>query len=102
MSMGDLNDKVESIRKLEEAINKGKELKSRDKEFEQFNEDILHYLRAKFPDESDAVIQEAAAFISYRTASIILEIQTDMNNTIVKFYGDTTLKTIDLIGGMMK
>ena len=102
MSMNDLNDKVENIRKLEEAIKKGKELKSRDKEFEQFNDDILHYLRAKFPDESDTVIQEAAAFISYRTTSIILEIQTDMNNTIVKFYGDTTLKTIELIGSMTK
>ena len=102
MSMSDLNDKVESIRKLEEAINKGKEIKSRDKEFEQFNEDILHYLRAKFPDESDAVIQEAAAFISYRTAKVILEMQTEMNDTLVKFYGDTTLKTIKLVGGMMK
>ena len=102
MSMNDLNDKVENIRKLEEAIKKGKELKSRDKEFEQFNDDILHYLRAKFPDESDTVIQEAAAFISYRTASIILEIQTDMNNTIVKFYDDTTLKTIELIGSTTK
>lgn len=102
MSMNDLNDRAESVRKLEEAIKKRKELKSRDKEFEQFNEDILHYLRAKFPEESDVDIQEAAAFISYRTASIILEIQTDMNNTIVKFYGDTTRKTIELIGGMMK
>ena len=102
MSMNDLNDRAESVRKVEEAIKKRKELKSRDKEFEQFNEDILHYLRAKFPEESDVDIQEAAAFISYRTASIILEIQTDMNNTIVKFYGDTTRKTIELIGGMMK
>ena len=102
MSMSDLNDRVESVRKLEEAIKKGKELKSRDKEFEQFNEDILHYLRAKFPDKSNVDIQEAAAFISYRTATIILEEKTKMNDTLVKFYGDTTLKTIDLIGGMMK
>ena len=102
MSMSDLNDRSESVRKLEEAIKKGKELKSRDKEFEQFNDDILHYLRAKFPDESDAVIQEAVAFISYRTAYIILEEKTKMNDILVKFYGDTTLKTIDLIGGMMK
>ena len=102
MSMSDLNDRVESVRKLEEAIKKGKELKSRDKEFEQFNDDILHYLRAKFSEESDAVIQEAAAFISYRTATIILEEKTKMNDTIVKFYGDTTLKTINLIGDMMK
>ena len=102
MSMSDLNDRTESVRKLEEAIKKGKELKSRDKEFEQFNEDILRYLRAKFPDESDAVIQEAAAFISYRTAYIILEEKTKMNDILVKFYGDTTRKTIDLIGGMMK
>ena len=43
MSMSDLNDRTESVRKLEEAIKKGKELKSRDKEFEQFNDDILHY-----------------------------------------------------------
>ena len=102
MSMSDLNDRTESIRKLEEAIKKGKELKSRDKEFEQFNDDILHYLRAKFPDESDSVIQEAAAFISYRTAAIILEEKTKMNDTIVKFYGDTTRKTIEMIGDMMK
>ena len=102
MSMSDLNDRTESVRKLEEAIKKGKELKSRDKEFEQFNEDILRYLRAKFPDESDAVIQEAAAFISYRTAYIILEEKTKMNDILVKFYGDTTRKTIEIIGGMMK
>ena len=102
MSMSDLNDKVESVRKLEEAIKKGKELKSRDKEFERFNDDILHYLRAKFPEESDVDIQEAAAFISYRTAYIILEEKIKMNDILVKFYGDTTLKTIDLIGGMMK
>lgn len=102
MSMSDLNDRTESVRKLEEAIKKGKELKSRDKEFEQFNEDILHYLRAKFPDESNVDIQEAAAFISYRTAYIILEEKTKMNDTMVKFYGDTTLKTIELIGGMAK
>ena len=102
MSMSDLNDKAESVKKLEEAIKKGKELKSRDKEFEQFNEDILRYLRAKFPDESDAVIQEAAAFISYRTAYIILEEKTKMNDILVKFYGDTTRKTIEIIGGMMK
>ena len=102
MSMSDLNDRAESVRKLEEAIKKGKELKSRDKEFEQFNDDILHYLRAKFPEESDVDIQEAAAFISYRTAYIILEEKTKMNDTLVKFYGDTTLKTIDLIGDMMK
>ena len=102
MSMNDLNDRAESVRKLEEAIKKGKELKSGDKEFDRFTEDILHYLRAKFPDESDAVIQEAAAFISYRTAAIILEEKTKMNDILVKFYGDTTLKTIDLIGGMMK
>ena len=102
MSMSDLNDRAESVRKLEEAIKKGKELKSRDKEFEQFNEDILHYLRAKFPDESNVDIQEAAAFISYRTAYIILEEKAKMNDILVKFYGDTTIKTIDLIGGMMK
>lgn len=102
MGMNDLNDKVESVRKLEEAIKKGKELKNRDKEFEQFNDDILHYLRAKFPDKSDAVIQEAAAFISYRTAYIILEEKIKMNDILVKFYGDTTLKTIKLVGGMMK
>ena len=102
MSMSDLNDRAESVRKREEATKKGKELKSKDKEFEQFNDDILHYLHVKFPDESDAVIQEAAAFISYRTATVILEEKTKMNDTLVKFYGDTTLKTIDLIGGMMK
>lgn len=102
MSMSDLNDKVESVRKLEEAIKKGKELKSRDKEFDQFNEDVLHYLRAKFPNESDVDIQEAVAFISYRTAYIILEEKTKMNDILVKFYGDTTLKTINLIGDMMK
>ena len=102
MSMSDLNDRAESVKKLEEAIKKGKELKNRDKEFEQFNDDILHYLRVKFPGESDAAIQEAAAFISYRTAYIILEEKTKMNDTLVKFYGDTTLKTIELMGGMMK
>lgn len=102
MSMSDLNDRTESVKKLEEAIKKGKELKSRDKEFEQFNDDILHYLRAKFPDESNVDIQEAAAFISYRTATIILEEKTKMNDTLVKFYGDTTLKTIELIGDMAK
>ena len=102
MSMGDLNDKVESIRKLEEGIKKEEELKSRDKEFDQFNEDVISYLRAKFTNESDVAIQEAAAFISYRTAKIILEMQAEMNDTLVKFYGDTTRKTIKLIGGLMK
>ena len=57
MSMSDLNDRTGSVKKLEEAIKKGKELKSRDKEFEQFNDDILHYLHTKFPEESDVDIQ---------------------------------------------
>ena len=102
MSMSDLNDRAESIRKLEEAIKKEGELKSSDKEFDRFNEDVLHYLRAKFPEESDVAIQEAAAFISYRTATIIFEENTKMNDTLVKFYGDTTRKTIELIGGLME
>ena len=73
MSMSDLNDRVERIRKLEEGDKKMEELKNSDKGFEQFNEDVLSYLRAKFPDESDVTIQEAAAFLSYRTVTIILE-----------------------------
>ena len=100
--MENLYETQQKVRKIEESFKKMKELKSRDKEFEQFNEDILHYLRAKFPDEPDAVIQEAAAFISYRTATIILEEKTKMNDTLVKFYGDATRKTIELIGGLMK
>lgn len=102
ISMSDLNDRVERIRKLEEGDKKMEELKNSDKGFEQFNEDVLSYLRAKFPDESDVTIQEAAAFLSYRTATIILEMQSELNNTMVKFYGDTTRKTIEMIGGMMK
>ena len=98
--MENLYETQQKVRKLEECIKKGKELKSIDKEFDRLTEDILHYLRAKFPDEPDAVIQEAAAFISYRTSLIILEIQTEMNNTIVKFYSDTTRKTIEMIVGM--
>lgn len=100
--MENLYETQQKVRKLEEAIKKEEELKSRDKEFDRFTEDILHYLRSKFPDESDAVIQEAAAFISYRTATIIFEEKTKMNDTLVKFYGDTTRKTIEMIGGMMK
>ena len=100
--MENLYETQQKVRKLEECIKKGKELKSIDKEFDRLTEDILHYLRAKFPDEPDAVIQEAAAFISYRTAYIILEEKTKMNDILVKFYGDTTLKTIELMGDMMK
>lgn len=100
--MENLYETQQKVRKLEEAIKKKEELKNSDKEFDRFNDDVLHYLRAKFPEESDAAIQEAVGFISYRTAKIILEMNNEMNDEMVKFYGDMTLKTIDLIGGMMK
>ena len=100
--MENLYETQQKVRKLEEAIKKKEELKNSDKEFDRFNEDVLRYLRAKFPEESDAAIQEAVAFISYRTAKIILEMNNEMNDEMVKFYGDMTRKMIELIGGKMK
>lgn len=100
--MENLYETQQKVRKLEEAIKKKEELKNSDKEFDRFDDDVLHYLRAKFPEESDAAIQEAVAFISYRTAKIILEMNNEMNDEMVKFYGDMTRKMIELIGGKMK
>ena len=100
--MENLYETQQKVRKLEEAIKEKEELKNSNKEFDRFNDDVLHYLRAKFPEESDAAIQEAVAFISYRTAKIILEMNNEMNDEMVKFYGDMTRKMIELIGGKMK
>ena len=100
--MENLYETQQKVRKLEDAIKKKEELKNSNKEFDRFNGDVLHYLRAKFPEESDAAIQEAVAFISYQTAKIILEMNNEMNDEMVKFYGDMTRKMIELIGGKMK
>lgn len=99
--MENIYETQQKIRRLE-AIKKKEELKNSDKEFDRFNDDVIHYLRAKFPEESDAAIQEAVAFISYRTAKIILEMNNEMNGEMVKFYGDMIHKMIELIGGKMK
>lgn len=39
--------------------------------FERYNNDILHYLREKFPDEPESAIYEAAAFVSNRTVVVV-------------------------------
>ena len=60
--------------------------------FERYNYEILDYLRYKFPEESESAIQEAAAFISNRTAVVIHDISDGLNREYMKAFYDMIRK----------
>ena len=59
---------------------------------ERYNYEILDYLRYKFPEESESAIQEAAAFISNRTAVVIHDINGEMSREYMKAFYDMIRK----------
>ena len=54
--------------------------------FERYNYEILDYLRYKFPEESESVVREAAAFIYNRTAVVIYDINEEMSREYMKAF----------------
>lgn len=60
--------------------------------FERYNDEILKYLRYKFPEESESAIQEAAAFISNRTVVVIHDINEEMSREYMKAFYDMIQK----------
>lgn len=59
---------------------------------ERYNYEILKYLRYKFPEESESAIQEAAAFISYRTAIMCQDMNAEMYREYMKTFYDIIQK----------
>lgn len=49
-------------------------------------------VRYKFPEESESAIQEAAAFISNRTAVVIQDMNAEMSREYMKAFYDTIQK----------
>lgn len=54
--------------------------------YERYNHEILGYLRDKFPNEPESSIQEAAAFISYRTAIVVQDLNAELGREYEKTY----------------
>lgn len=82
--MSDMKETVKSIERLKEALDRQK--RREPGTFEKYNYDILNYLRDKFPEESESTIQEAAAFISYRTAIVCQDMNAEMSREWQKVY----------------
>lgn len=59
---------------------------------ERYNYEILDYLRYKFPEESESAIQEAAVFISNRTAVVFHDINGEMSREYMKAFYDMIRK----------
>lgn len=84
--MSDLKETVQRINNLKEALERQK--RREPGTFEQYNYEILDYLRYKFPEESESAIQEAAAFISNRTAVVIHDMNAEMSREYMKAFYD--------------
>ena len=54
--------------------------------YERYNREILNYLRDKFPEAPETDIQEAAAFISYRTVIVVQDLNTELAGEWEKTY----------------
>ena len=73
----DMNETAQRMNHLKEALERKK--RREPGIFERYNYEILKYLRYKFPEEPESAIQEAAAFISNRTAVVIHDINEELN-----------------------
>ena len=82
----DVNEPTQRINHLKEALERQKRRKSGT--FERYNYEILNYLRYKFPEESESTIQEAAAFISHRTAIVCQDMNVEMSREYMKAFYD--------------
>ena len=88
--MSDLKENVQRINNLKEALERQK--RREPGTFERCNYEILDYLRYKFPEESESVIQEAAAFISNRTAVVIQDMNAEMSREYMRAFYDIIRK----------
>ena len=72
-------EKIESIKKkLERYREPGT--------FDRYNDTIFRYLNAKFPDEPLVSIQEAATYIAYETAVLVMDMQDKSNQALMETY----------------
>lgn len=81
---------TQRINRLKEALERGE--RREPGTLERYNYEILDYLRYKFPEESESAIQEAAAFISNRTAVVIHDINGEMSREYMKAFYDMIRK----------
>ena len=86
----DANETAQRMNRLKEALERQKRRELGI--FERYNYEILKYLRYKFPEESESAIQEAAAFISNRTAIVIHDINEEMSREYMKAFCDMIQK----------
>ena len=86
----DVNETMQRMNHLKEALERHK--RNKPGTFERCNYEILDYLRYKFPEESESAIQEAAAFISNRTAIVIQDINEEMSQAYMKTFCDMIQK----------
>ena len=82
--MSDLKETVQRINNLKETLERQE--RREPGTFERYNYEILDYLRYKFPEESESVIREAAAFISNRTAVVIQDMNAEMSREYMKAF----------------
>ena len=62
--------------------------------YERYNNYILQYLCGKFPEEPDVSIQEAAVFITSRTAVMINDLLNEHDNEWRKAYNRAFRKSV--------
>ena len=80
----DMNETIQRMTRLREALERQK--RHEPGTFERYNYEILNYLRYNFPEESESSIQEAAAFISNRTAVVIHDMSDRMSRECMKVF----------------
>lgn len=86
----DTNETAQRMNRLKEALERQK--RHEPGTFERYNYEILDYLRYKFPEESESAIQEAAAFISNRTAVVIQDMNAEMSREYMRTFYDMNRK----------
>ena len=84
--LNDVNETLQRTNRLKEALERQK--RREPGTFERYNYEILDYLRYKFPEESESVIREAAAFISNRTVVVIQDMNAEMSREYMKAFYD--------------
>ena len=86
----DMNETMQRMNHSKEVLERQK--RNKPGTFERYNYEILKYLRYKFPEESESAIQEAAAFISNRTAIVFHDINEEMSREYMKTFCDMIQK----------
>ena len=85
-----INETIQRMNRLKEDLERRK--RREPNTFERYNYEILNYLRYKFPEESESAIQEAAAFISNRTAVVLHDISDEMSREYTNVFYDMIWK----------